>query len=145
MKNELVPDESIGSLYRKLQNTSDIGEDSLRVLRDLYSMITYTVGESSESENGIKTVQITMKIPDMERIRSHVQTKILVSADSAETIVGNMIADGSIAKGWMSEHTFSVELKETDGVFKIDYDSKANAQWKEALAIEKMIDLFIIY
>ena len=143
MKNELIPDEKLGSLYLKLETAPQ--EDTLLVLRNLYALVHYTIGEVSEAENGVKTVRITLKTPDMERICNLARVEAMASADSAEQIVGNMIADGSVSGSMMLENTFSVKMTEADGVWKIPYGDKENEAFANALAIEDMIAFFIKY
>ena len=138
MRAELVPDETTGSFYRKLKN-ADPGEESMRVLRDLYSLVQYTMGEVS-SEGGVKTVSVTLKVPDMEWIRSSAKAQILATSDSADVVIGKMIADGSISKNRIKEYQLSVKMTETDGKWKIPYGDKENEDFVKALAIAEMID-----
>ena len=142
MKAEVLPDETLGSFYLKLQRASSLSEDSLRVLRDLYSLVQYTMGEISSEEGGEKTVSVTLKIPDMERIRTLSEAQILVSGDSAEDVVEDMLANGSVSKSMMKEYTFAVKITEADGGWKIPFGDKANAAFAEALALAEMIDFF---
>ncbi len=138
MRGELIPDEATGSLYRKLEQ-ADPDEEALQVLRDLYSLVQYQIGESS-SDGKKKTVSLTLKVPDMERIRSLATAQTLVSGDSAAAVVGEMLADGSVAKNMMKEYSLSVTMTETDGAFKIPYGDKENADFAKALSIAEMID-----
>ena len=142
MKNELIPDDKLGSLYSKLDSVP--AEDTLAALGKLYALVHYTVGEISE-ERGVQTVSITLKVPDMERICNLAKVEAMASANSAEKIVGDMIADGSVAKNMMLENTFSVKLTEENGVWKIPYGDKENQAFAQALAIEDMIDFFVKY
>ena len=143
MKNELLPDQKVGSLYLKLDSAP--AEDSLLTLRNLYALVKYTVGEISEESNGVQTVEITLKVPDMERICSLAKVHAMGSGESAETIVGNMIADGSVTQGMMLEKTVSVKMVAEDGICKIPYANTENKAFAEALAIEAMIDFFAKY
>lgn len=143
MKNELVPDEKIGSLYMKLDSVPQ--EDTLLTLRNLYALVHYTIVEVSESTGGIKTVRMTLKVPDMERIRNLTRVEAMVSAESAEKIIGDMIADGSIEESMMLENTFSVKMTEENGAWKIPYGDQENEAFTQALAIEDMLDFFIKY
>lgn len=138
MRAEMVPDETAGSAYRKLGN-ADLNEESLQALGELYSLVQYKMGEVS-SDGDVKTVSVTLKVPDMERIRSLAMTQILVSGDTAATVIGGMLADGSVSQNMMKEYTLSVKMTETDGVFKIPYGDKENAAFAKALAIAEMID-----
>ncbi len=143
MKNELVPDEKLGSLYLKLDAVPQ--EDTLLTLRNLYALVHYTVGEVSEAQRGVQTVSITLKVPDMERICNLARVDVMASANSAEKIIGDMIADGSITQSMMLENTFSVKMTEENGVWEIPYGDKENEAFAQALAIEDMIDFFIKY
>lgn len=142
MRAELVPDETTGSLYRKLQNTA-LTDGTITVLRDLYALVHYTIGEVSAESNGEKTVSVALRVPDMERIRSLVSAELLVSGDSAEKILGNMIAAGTISQNMMKEYTISVKMTKSDSVWKIPYGDKANADLAKALALAEMIDFMI--
>ena len=143
MKNELIPDEAFGSFYLKLD--ADLEEDSVLVLRNLYALAQYSIGEISEENANEKTVEITLKTPDVKRICDQVRAKVMASADSAEQIVGEMIADGSVGKTMMTEGTFTVKMKKTDGQWKIPFEDEANQAFAEALAIDDMMDFFAKY
>ena len=141
MKNELVPDQKLGSLYLKLD--SDVDETALSALQNLYALAQYTIGEISEEGSAEKTVEVTLKLPDMERIREQARAKVMVSAETAEKIVGDMIADGSISKTMIVESTFSVKMVKTEDGWKIPYAE--NKDLAKALSIENMIEFFIKY
>ena len=144
MKNELIPETKLGSLYVKLDSGLSLEEESMRALCDLYALVRYSVGEITEESGKEKTVEITLKLPDMQRIRDQVKAKVMVSAETAEKIVGDMLADGTIEKTLIQESTFSVKMIRTDdGEWKIPYEENKN--FAEALAIENMIDFFIRY
>ena len=139
MQKELVPDETTGSFYRKLQN-ADLSEEALEVLRKLYSAVQYTIGEVSSENAKEKTVSVTIRIPDMEKIRSLATARILVSGDSPEMVLMAMLAEGQISSNMSKEYSFSVKMTETDGSFKIPYGDKANADFVKALALAEMFD-----
>ena len=141
MKNELVPDQKLGSLYLKLD--SDVDETALSALQNLYALAQYTIGEISEESSAEQTVEVTLKIPDMERIREQARAKVMVSAETAEKIVGDMIADGSISKTMIVESTFSVKMVKTEDGWKIPYAE--NKDLAKALSIENMIEFFVKY
>lgn len=144
MKNELVADEKLGSLYWKLDSDLALEEESQIALRNLYALVRYTMGEISEENTTEKTVEITLKVPDMKRIREQVKAKVMASSGTAETIVGEMISDGTIEKTMILESTISVKMTKTDdGEWKIPY--AANKNLAGALAIEDMIDFFVRY
>ena len=138
MQAEMVPDESAGSVYMKLQN-ADLSDESLTALRGLYSLVQYTIGETS-SEGAEKYVSVTVKAPDMERIRSLAAAQILVSGNSADELIGDMLEDGSISGNMMKEYSVSVKMTETDGEWKIPYGDKANAEFAKILSLAEMID-----
>jgi hypothetical protein len=143
MKNELVPDETFGSFYLKLDTKPE--EDSVLALRNLYALIQYSIGEISEENADEKTVEVTLKTLDAKRICDQTRAKVMASAKSAEQIVGEMISDGSVAKTMMTEGTFTVKMKKTDGEWKIPFEDAENKAFAEALAIDDMIDFFIKY
>ena len=143
MKSELIPDEKLGSLYLKLD--SSLQEDTVLTLRNLYSLIHYTIGEVSEAKNGVQTVSVVLKVPDMERIRNLARVEAMVSANSAENIVGDMITNGSIGQSMMLENTFTVKMTVENGIWKIPGGDKENEAFVQALAIDDMIDFFIKY
>ena len=139
MQNEIVPDEKTGSFYLKLQNVK-ADEDVLRVLKELYSLVKYTMGETvSVSENEQK-VSLTLKVPDMEKIRTLANAQILVSGNAAHAVVGNMIESGSISDSMMKEYSLSVKITKTESGWKIPYGDKENADFVKALALAEMID-----
>lgn len=136
---EMVVDESSGSLYRKLKHT-ELKADAASVLTELYGLMQYTIGTVSDGENGSKTVALTLKLPDMQRIRSLAEAQVLVSGDSASSVVGDMIADGSVSKNMMKEYSLSVKMTQTDGTWKISCGDKENADFVKALSLGEMID-----
>ena len=141
MKTELVPDQKLGSLYLKLD--SNVDEAALSALRNLYALAQYTIGEISEESSAEKTVEITLKVPDMERIREQARAKAMASSDTAETVVGDMIADGSVSKTMIVECKISVKMVKTEDGWKIPYAE--NKDLAQALAIENMIEFFVKY
>ena len=143
MKNEMVPDETFGSLYLKLDTAP--AEDSVLALRNLYSLVQYSMGEITEESANEKTVEITLKTPDVKRICEQTRAKVMASSDSAENIVGTMISDGSIAKTMMTEIRVSVKMTKTDGEWKIPFGDKENKEFADALAIGDMMDFFVKY
>ena len=139
MRAELVPDEKMGSLYTKLQET-DLDEETLNVLIRFYSLAQYTVGEASSVGVGEQKVTVTLKVPDVERILSLVKAQTLVSGDSAASILEDMLEDGSISKSMMKDYSLSVKMTETDGAWKIPYGDKENADFVKALSLTEMLD-----
>ncbi len=111
-----------------------LGEQKMSVLISLYSMLQYTMGEEFEVEDGTKTIAVTLKTPDFARIRSLVQTKLLVSGASAEELLGKMIESGEIAKSYMKEKNLKVKVAEKDGEFYVLYNERDNAELLEALS-----------
>lgn len=139
MRAELVPDEKAGSMYTKLQKVN-LDEETLGVLTEFYSLMQYTIGESSSEAAGEQTVAITLKVPDVERILSLAKAQILVSGDSAASILEDMLSDGSISKSMMKDYSLSVKMTETDGGWKIPYGDKENADFVKALSLAEMLD-----
>lgn len=138
MREQVTPDESAGSFYSKLEKVN-LDEEALQTLRDLYALVQYTVGEVTSRGDG-KTVSLTVKAPEMERIRSLATAQILASGDSATEVIAGMIADGSISKSMMKEYKLSVKMTETGDTLKIPYGDKDNADFVKVLAIAEMID-----
>ena len=140
MQNEIVPDEKMGSFYLKLQNLKQPDEEAVRVLKELYSFVKYTMGETVSVSETEQKVSVTLKVPDMEKIRSLANAQILVSGDSAYAVVGNMIEKGSISDSMIKEYSFSVKVTKTENGWKIPYGDKENADFVQALALAEMID-----
>lgn len=139
MRAELIPDETTGSFYRKLQNAS-LRDEAVSALRDLYALVQYTIGETTTQNGGKQTVAVTLKAPDMERIRSLIDAQMMVSGDSPEKILGDMLEDGQISGNMMKEYTVSVTMTESDGDWKIPWGDKENADFAKALSLGEMID-----
>ena len=140
MQNEIVPDEKMGSFYLKLRNLKQTDEEAVRVLKELYSFVKYTIGETVSVGENEQKVSLTLKVPDMEKIRSLANAQILVSGDSAYVVVSNMIANGSISDSLVKEYSFSVKITKTENGWKIPYGDKENADFVKALALAEMID-----
>ena len=139
MKAELVSDEKVGSFYLKLQNMSALNEEATAALVDLYSLMEYTIEETSSEKDGVKTAAVKIKIPDMARILSLAEAQMFVSAASPAAIIGEMISNGSVQKT-MKELSFTVKMTQTDGAWKIPYGDKENAELVKALALAELID-----
>ena len=140
MQNEIVPDEKVGSFYLKLRNLKKTDEEAVGALRELYSFIKYTMGETVSVSETEQKVSLTLKVPDMEKIRSLANAQILVSGDSAYAVVCNMIESGSISDSMMKEYSLSVKITKTESGWKIPYGDKENADFVKALALAEMID-----
>ena len=140
MQNEIVPDEKMGSFYLKLQNWKQTDEEAVRVLKELYSVVKYTMGETVSVSETEQRVSLTLRVPDMEKIRSLANAQVLVSGDSAYAVVGNMIASGSISDSMIKEYALSVKITKTESGWKIPYGDKENADFVKALALAEMID-----
>lgn len=140
MQNEIVPDEKMGSFYLKLQNWKQTDEEAVRVLKELYSVVKYTMGETVSVSETEQRVSLTLRVPDMEKIRSLANAQVLVSGDSAYAVVGNMIASGSISDSMIKEYSLSVKITKTESGWKIPYGDKENADFVKALALAEMID-----
>ena len=98
------------------------------------------VGVGHLENAGEQTVEITLKVPDFERILSLAKAQILVSGDSAASILEDMLSDGSISKSMMKDYSLSVKMTETDGDWKIPYGDKENADFVKALSLAEMLD-----
>ena len=99
------------------------------------------MGEISSDTVGEKTVSVTVRAPDMEKIRSLITAELLVSGKSSEKALGDMLAEGKISRNMMKEYNVSVKMEESDGEWKIPYGDKANAEFVKALALAEMMDL----
>ena len=140
MQNEIVPDEKTGSFYLKLRNLKKTDEETVGILRELYSFVKYTMGETVSVSGTEQKVSLTLKVPDMEKIRSLANAQILVSGDSAYAVVGNMIESGVISDSMIKEYSLSVKITKTENGWKIPYGDKENADFVKALALAEMID-----
>ena len=140
MKNEIVPDEKTGSFYLKLQNLKQPDEEAVRVLKELYSFVKYTMGETVSVSETEQKVSVTLKVLDMEKIRSLANAQILVSGDSAHAVIGHMIESGAISDSTVKEYSLSVKITKTESGWKIPYGDKENADFVKALALAEMIE-----
>lgn len=140
MQNEIVPDEKTGSFYLKLQNLKEPNEDAVRVLKELYSHVKYTMGETVSVSESEQKVAVTLKVPDMERIRSLAKAQMLVSGNSASETLNQMISDGTVSESIIKEYSLSVKITKTEGGWRIPYGDKENADFVKALALAEMID-----
>ena len=140
MKQELIPETEAGSLYTKLDTS--LTEAERAVLQKLYGLTQYTVGEVIE-EDGARFVSMTLKTPNAKRIAELADKQILVSAESAENIVSDMIDGGTVAKTLMTEKTVSVKMTEKDGAWLVDYEAAENAAFRETLAISEILNFIL--
>jgi hypothetical protein len=89
-------------------------------------------------------VEISVKLPDMEKILSLAKMQILVTAESAEQVVRTMLANGTIAKTMMKQSDFHVKMTENaDGEFLIDRNDEENKAFFDAIALENMMTFFL--
>lgn len=121
---------------------AELDEERKNVLTSLYAMLQYTMGAESEVENGAKTIDVMLKVPDFARIKALVHTELIVSGKPAAQIVFTMIEDGSIAKNYMTEKKITVNMVERDGEFYVSCHEKDNAALFEALALLDMLRFF---
>ncbi len=127
---------------RVLDAYGNLNESERETLKKLYGLIQYTVEKETEEGNGQKTVSLTVKHPDMARVRTLADKKILVSAETAEAVVSVMLESGEIAGYYMAEEVFDVVLKKEDDTWKVAYREKANEAFFEMLYLVEMFTFF---
>ncbi len=123
--------------YEKLSQTER------ETLKTLYGLIQYTVVKESAVSNGMKTVEMTIKHPDMERVRTLADKKILVSAETAEAVILTMLESDEIAGHYMLSESFEIVLKEENGKWKVAYQEKENQAFLEMFYLSEMFSFFI--
>lgn len=119
-----------------------VSEEERETLKGLYGLIRYTMGEESEASGETKTVSVTVKIPDMERVKSLAEKKILVSAETANAVVSEMLESGEIANNYMLDVTWQITMKEEDGGWRIPYSDKVNEAFVGGLYLSEMFTFF---
>lgn len=117
-------------------------DEEKEVLQKLYALIQYTVGEQTE-ENGAKFIAMTLKVPDMKRLIELVKKQILVSAESAEKVISDMIDDGTVARTLMTEKTVSVKMIAKDGEWVIAVEDSENDAFMDVLALTDTVSFII--
>ena len=136
--------ETALSRIRGMYDT-DISTDERETLRSLYGLIRYTMGEEIEGADRTKTVSVSVKLPDMARVKTLAEKKILVSASTANDAVSEMLASGEIEKNYMLEAVWTIKLNEEDGAWRIDYADKANEAFVADLYLSEMFAFFAQY
>ncbi len=121
---------------------ADISEEERATLQSLYGLIRYTMGEETEASDGVKTVSVTVKIPDMARVRTLAEKKILVSAETANAVVSEMLASGEIEKSYMLETVWEIKMIEEEGSWLIPYTDKTNDAFASGLYLSEMLTFF---
>lgn len=121
---------------------TDISEEERATLQSLYGLIRYTMGEESEAMNGAKTVKVTVKLPDMARVRTLAEKKILVSAETANAVVSEMLTSGEIEQNYMLETVWEIKMTEEDGKWLIPYTDHANDAFASGLYLLEMLMFF---
>jgi hypothetical protein len=134
--------DSATMLSRITSAVGGLGDEERDTLKSLYGLIRYTMGEESAEKDGTKTVSVTVKIPDMARIRTLAEKKILVSAEPANAVISEMLTSGEIEGYYMLDMTLEIALKEEDGKWLIPYTTKANADFVDALYLAEMTAFF---
>lgn len=132
------------TLFSRMRKTyqEDIHEQKRDTLRSLYGLLRYTMGEEAAVSNGVKTIAVTVTLPDMTRVRTLAEKRILVSAETAESVVREMLDSGEIEKGYMIEAVWQVKLVEEDGEWRIAYSDKANDAFVSDLYLSEMLTFF---
>ncbi|MBQ8496811.1 MAG: hypothetical protein IJ489_05060 [Clostridia bacterium] len=113
-------------------------DEEREALKKLYAPIQYTVGEQTE-EDGARFVSLTLKVPDMARLIELVKKQILVSAETAEKVISDMIDDGTVAKTMMIEKTVSVKMIEKNGEWVIAVADEANDAFMQTIALTETV------
>ena len=117
-------------------------DEERETMKSLYGLIRYTMGEESAEKNGEKTIAVTVKIPDMARIRTLAEKKILVSAETANAVISEMLTSGEIEGYYMLDMTWQITVREEDGKWLIPYNDKVNADFVNALYLVEMTAFF---
>ncbi len=107
-------------------------------LSRLYGMIHYTVGETAEGIESM-TVQLELTIPDLSRIHAIADKTLLVTAQTAEAVILEMLESGDIEKNYMKKCSVAVWMTKEDGAWKLMYGAKENADLRGALYLSEML------
>lgn len=121
---------------------TSVSVEEQETMKSLYALIRYTMGEESSVAGGTKTVTVTAKIPDMARVRTLAEKKILVSAETANSVISEMLASGEITSHYMLDVTWQIVVREEDGKWLIPYSDKANDAFVSALYLAEMTAFF---
>lgn len=119
-----------------------LAEEEKETMKNLYSLIRYTMGEEVALSEDTKTITVSVKIPDMARVRTLTEKKILVSAETANEVVSDMLESGEIAGYYMLDATWQIMMKKEDGKWKLSYADKANETFVSALYLAEMTAFF---
>jgi hypothetical protein len=135
--------DSEASLSRVVTSfETGLTEEEKGTMRNLYSLIRYTMGEEVPLSEDTKAVTVSVKIPDMARVRTLTEKKILVSAETANEVISGMLESGEIAGYYMLDTTWQIMVKKEDGKWKISYADKANEPFVSALYLAEMTAFF---
>ncbi len=134
--------DSATSLTRILNLSKSLDDEGRASMKSLYALLQYTMGEETKHADGTKTVSVTVKIPDMARIRTLAEKKILVSAETANAVIDEMLKSGEIAKAYMLEEIWEIDMREEDGAWKIAYADHDNAAFVNGLYLAEMLTFF---
>lgn len=121
---------------------SDLSEEEKETMKKLYGLIRYTMGEETSVSEDTKTITVSVKIPDMARVRTLAEKKILVSAETANDVLSAMLENGEIASYYMLDVTWQIVMKKKDGKWRISYADKANEPFVSALYLTEMTSFF---
>ena len=117
-------------------------EEEKGTMKSLYGLIRYTLGEEVSVSEDTKTITVSAKIPDLARVRTLTEKKILVSAETAGDVISGMLESGEIAGYYMLDATWQIVMKKEDGEWKISYADKANEPFVSALYLSEMTAFF---
>ena len=127
--------QNLENLYKNLN------DEEKETLQKLYGLVQYTIKEETK-ENGVRLVDITLKIPDVKRIFELTDKQILVSAETASKVVSDMIDSGTVSKTLILEKSFTVQMIESDGKWRID-SGDANKEFFDTIGFEKTMHFFV--
>ena len=140
----LMASETV-SLAREMKESYDaLTSEEQTVLSSLYSHLQYTMEEESEPKDGVKTVSVHLTMPDISKIIENAEAEILVSGNSADKIIKQMLDSGVIAESCMTERTIHIELKQENDKWLLPYSETANPELLQMLALNDILRFFAL-
>ncbi len=130
--------DSDAELSRICATYEGLDEAEKATLKRVYGQLRYTMGETSEEANGKKTVSVTVKLPDIAKLRTLANAQIVFGKTANESVTE--LLDKGTAE--IREITWEIALAEENGAWLVVYTEKANAAFLADLGLSELIGFF---
>ena len=141
MLSSCVTPDTKTAVTRLCDSYGNLNAEEKETLTRLYAMLRYTMGETVDTANDMKTVTVEVTLPDISRLRSLANAQIVFGKTANESVTE--LLDGGTVE--MRELTWEIVITKTDDVWQVIYDEKTNGAWIRDLGLSEMLAFFTKY